>query len=55
MYQKITNERKKCGKTAKRRDKMPYLFNDDKSKIELSTAAAPYITALKTACWGWLG
>lgn len=34
---------------------MAYLFEDDKSKKDFETAIAPYIAALKTACWEWLG
>lgn len=31
----------------------PYLFNDDKGILLLSTAMEQPIEDLKTACWGW--
>lgn len=31
----------------------PYLFNDDKGILLLSTGIDPYIENLKTAVWGW--
>jgi hypothetical protein len=34
---------------------MAYIFGEDKSKIDFSRAMDPHISALKTACWGWLG
>lgn len=32
---------------------MPYLFNEDLSRILLATAIAPYIANVKEDCWGW--
>lgn len=33
---------------------MAHIFDDNKGKLDFDDAVAPYIEALKTACWGWL-
>lgn len=33
---------------------MPYLFNDDLSRLDFDDAIEQPIQDLKDACWGWL-
>ena len=32
---------------------MPYVFNDDLSRVPLSEAIVPYIEEVEENCWGW--
>lgn len=34
---------------------MNYVFDDNKGRIPFDSACEPYITALQSDLWGWLG